>query len=370
MTRRMAANVAAGVLLAALVGCKAGAGGDAVPGAQRAGGLEAAPMPAREVAVDRPSTGRLQAFVEVPGTLVPFEQASIAAEGAGVVARVNAEEGLRVAAGHVLVQVNPAKAELAVRQADASLAQARASYDKARSELARKQQLLEDRTIAQGAFEMFLAQNDGAAAGVAAAETALELARRRLQDLTVAAPFAGVVKEKRVSLGEYVREGQEVAVLMRVDPLKLHFELPEKHAGRVDAGLKVEASVAALPGEIVTATVRTIFPSVAVQSRTVRVEALVPNSGYRLKPGFYASVRVPLDSRPGSFVVPRAALVRREGMEHVFVLKGDRVDLAAIQVGVETGDQVEVISGLGADDLVVVSGAETLEPGDTVKVRG
>jgi RND family efflux transporter MFP subunit len=128
--------------------------------------------------------------------------------------------------------------------------------------------------------------------------------------------------------------------------------------------------VAALPGQEFAGTIQTVFPSVAVQSRTIRVDAKTPNPGYRLKPGFYATVRVPLTRLSGSLVVPRSALVRREGTENVFVVKGDRAELVRIQTGAETADRVEVVSGLAATDRVVITGAESLRSGDRVQVKG
>ena len=96
----------------------------------------------------------------------------------------------------------------------------------------------------------------------------------------------------------------------------------------------------------------------------------MPNPGYRLKPGYFATVRVPLARLAGALVVPRSALIRREGTENVFVVKGDRAELVRIQTGAETADRVEVVMGLSTSDQVVVSGAETLKPGDRVQVKG
>ncbi|MBE3112010.1 MAG: efflux RND transporter periplasmic adaptor subunit, partial [Acidobacteria bacterium] len=139
---------------------------------------------------------------------------------------------------------------------------------------------------------------------------------------------------------------------------------------RIAAGQQVRAAVAALPGLEFTGAIQTVFPSVAEQSRTIRVEARVPNPGYRLKPGFYSTVRVPLARLPGALVVPRAALVRREGTENVFVVRDGQARLLRVQTGVETADRVEVVSGLTATDQVVVAGAETLQSGDRVRVKG
>jgi membrane fusion protein (multidrug efflux system) len=312
----------------------------------------------------------LTTSLEAPGSFIPSDEAAIAAEAAGPVTAVRIEEGTRVAEGQSVVTIDATKAELGVRQAEAMLAQARANYDRAKSDLSRKQTLLADKTIPPNVFDAFKAQYDAAAAGVKAAESGLDLARRRLADTTVTAPFGGVVRDKKVSVGQYVREGDTLFVLMRVDPLKLQFDLPEKYAGRLGESRQVRATVVALPGQDFAGTIQTIFPSVTVQSRTIRVEARMPNPGYRLKPGFSATVHVALARLPGSVVVPRSALVRREGTENVFVIKGDRAELVPILTGIETAEQVEVVSGLTPSDRVVVSGADTLRPGDRVVVKG
>ncbi len=107
--------------------------------------------------------------------------------------------------GDLLLLLDPTKAKLAVKQAEAALAQAQANFEKAKSELERKQLLLSDRTISQGTFDTFKAQHDAAVAAVDGAESTLALARQRLEDMTITAPFAGVIQAKNESVGEYVR---------------------------------------------------------------------------------------------------------------------------------------------------------------------
>jgi membrane fusion protein (multidrug efflux system) len=366
MEIRPSLATAAVLALAALVAC--GRAGEPATPAAEARAAAAAPVP--EVTVARPTHDAVRTEAEAPGTFMPYDETTLSAEGVGPIERITVEEGVRVKTGQVLVVQDTTKATLAVRQAEAMLAQARANFARARADLERKQLLLNDKTIPQNQFDSFKAQYDGASAAVDAADTALSLSRRQLEDLTTRAPYDGVIKEKRVSLGTYVRGGDAMLVIMRVDPLKLQFELPEKYASRVREGLAVRASVTALPGETIAGTVRTVFPSVSVQSRAVRVEATVANPGYRLKPGFFASVKVPLASLGGSVTIPRGALVRREGTENVFVVRGDRAELVPIQTGAETADLVEVVVGLTETDPIVVDGAQTLQPGDRVKVRG
>jgi membrane fusion protein (multidrug efflux system) len=371
MKPRLAFATALALGMLAPIGCR-GAGQPAADAAGAAGAEArpaAAPPRVPEVTVARPTRDAVRSEAEAPGTFMPYDETTLSAEGAGPIVDLKVEEGTRVAKGQVLVVQDTTKAALAVQQADALLAQARANFARAKADLERKQLLLNDKTIPQNQFDSFKAQYDAAAAGVDAAETALALARQQLEDLTTEAPYGGVIREKKVSVGTYVRGGDAMLVLMRVDPLKLQFELPEKYATRLSTGLSVTANVAAFPGETFTGTIRTVFPAVAVQSRAVRVEATVPNGRYQLKPGFFATVRVPLASRAGSVAVPRSALVRREGTENVFVVRGDRAELLPVETGAETADLVEIVAGLTEADAIVVAGAETLQPGDRVKVR-
>ena len=353
-----------------LASCARGGTGSAPAGDTAAPAARPAAAAVPQVTVATPAAASLEATVEAPGSFIAYEEAGIAAEAPGTVTAVRIEEGSRVVQGQVVVTIDQTKAELSVRQAEAMLAQAKANYERSKSDLARKQTLLNDKTIAPNIYDAFKAQYDAAAAAVDAADSALQMAKRRLADMTIAVPFSGVVRDKRVSVGQYVREGDTLFALMRVDPLKLQFDVPEKYADRLAAGQQVRAAVAALPGQEFTGSIQTVFPSVAVQSRTIRVDASVPNPGYRLKPGFYATVRVPLTRLPGSLVVPRSALVRHEGTENVFVVRGDHAELVRIQTGAETADRVEVVSGLSATDQVVVTGADTLRSGDRVQVKG
>jgi membrane fusion protein (multidrug efflux system) len=323
-----------------------------------------------EVETAQPTKERLEASVDVPGTLIPDEEATVAAQANGPVTRVLVDAGSRVNTGTLLVQIDADKAALAVKQAEAGLAQAQANFAKAKGDMERKQILLEDRTIAPGTFESFKAQHDAAAAAVSMADATLALARQRLRELTVTAPFSGIVKEKRVSPGEYVREGDALIVVMRVNPIKLQFDLPEKYAGRVAVDHTVTATVTSLPGEEFLGRIRTVFPALDQATRSVRAEAMVANPQLRLSPGFYASVRVPLAPAPNAVSVPRSAVISREGTDNVFVVDDNRVRLVRVTTGVQQGDRIEILTGLQPTDRVVTAGGQTLTDGARVRVKG
>jgi membrane fusion protein (multidrug efflux system) len=320
------------------------------------------------VQVATPADETLAIAITAPGSFVAYEEATISTETPGTVAEIRVREGDRVQQGATLLVLDPTKARLAVKQAEAALAQAQANFEKARSELERKQLLLSDRTISQGTFDTFKAQHDAAVAAVDGAQSSLALARQSLEDMTITAPFAGVIQAKETSVGEYVRPGDRLLEVIQIDPLKLRFEVPEKHAARLAVGQAVTTAVSALPGETFEGDIMTVFPTLDVHSRTIRVEAKVPNRDHRLKPGFYASVQVPLARVPGSLVIPRSALVRREGIEQVLVVRDDHAQAVTVVVGAETADQISVVSGLSPSDRLIVTGAEGLQSGDPVRV--
>lgn len=369
MKRRSFLHAAAtATLLIGLAACSPGASESQAEAETAPESKASKPASLPVVAVATPSDEAIEVEITAPGSFVAFEEATLSAETPAVVAEVRVREGTRVKRGSVLVLMEKTKAGLAVKQAEAGLAQAQANFERAKSELARKEILLTDRTISQGTFDTFKAAHDAAAAGVQGAESGLALSRERLDDMTVVAPFAGVIQAKRTSPGEYVKGGDPLLVLIQVDPLKLQFEVPEKHAARLSIGQKVRTEVTALPGETFQGEISTIFPALAVASRTIRVEALVSNQAFNLKPGFYASVQVPLTPVSGALVVPRSALFRHEGTQSVFVLRSGVAERAAVQVGGETADKVEILSGLNPTDRVIVSGAETIRAGDPVQV--
>ena len=99
----------------------------------------------------------------------------------------------------------------------------------------------------------------------------MALARERLEDMTITAPFAGIIQAKDTSVGEYVRPGDRLLELIQIDPLKLRFEVPEKHAARLAVGQAVTTAVSALPGETFEGNVTTVFPTLDVHSRTQAV---------------------------------------------------------------------------------------------------
>ena len=155
---------------------------------------------------------------------------------------------------------------------------------------------------------------------------------------------------------------------MRIDPLKVIAEIPERMAPWIDGGRPVDLLVDAYPGRTFNGKVTRISPAVNTGTRAFPFEAVVPNSDGALKPGTFARVHVESGKVDQVLTVPFAALQYRYGVNRVFVVNGDRLEMRELQVGERLGERIEVTSGVKAGERVAVTSVETLNGGELVAV--
>ena len=352
-------------------------------------------------AVEQP----IKRFIRVSGTLTAQEDAQVAAEVAGRIVATPVERGSRVDANSELIRIAAAEGEAQAAEAQANAAQiearlgvtgnetfavervpevanARATLQLARTELERAQQLYKQQLLSQSEFDQKKAQTDsaerqydvarnGAAQqyqALLAARARVTMAQKALADTTVRSPFAGVVGERFVSVGDYVTRGTKVASVMRVDPLRVELTVPEQFVSAVATGRAVTFEVDSYPGETFTGQVRYVSPSLAAETRALMIEAVVPNPESRLKPGFFATAQIEQTTAPG-VLVPATAVRTVPGAARVFVVSGDRVEERIVTAGQAIGERVEITSGLKAGEKVVSTGVERLVDGVRVVAR-
>src|SRR5262245_23135955 len=283
-------------------------------------------------------------FIRVTGTLTAEEQADVAAETAGRVIATPVERGTAVAQGAELVKLSPIETEASVKEAEANAAQiearlalgengydvnrvpevanARANYDLASAEFKRIEKLLAERVVSQSEFDQRKTQVEAARQQYESAKNGAEqqyqalqasrarvtLARKALADTTVRAPFAGLVAQRTVSVGDYVTKGTRIAVVVRVDPLRVRLTVPEQFVSAVVVGQPVNFEVDAYPGREFTGTVRYVSPALEANQRALTVDAVVANPGDVLKPGFFATARVQQPAKTPAILVPSGAV--------------------------------------------------------------
>ncbi len=351
------ARLRATLLLAtALAGC----GGEAPPpGATPSLTISAAQ------AVTRP----LERALVASGSVAAWQEMSLGVELAGVrVDAVLVEVGDVVRAGQVLLRLDARTLEVQARQADAALEQARANLALARADSERGESLLERKLISTSDADQLAANLIRAEAQLTTAEADRDAARLKLGFATLKAPQAGVISARTVQPGQVVAAGAELLRLIRDGRLEWRAELAERDLTRVSAG----AAVALLgpDGKPVDGRVRTVSPALDPQTRTGLLYADLPEPG-ALRAGMFAEGRILLGTADAS-VLPREAVVYRDGLPYVFVLPGadavTKVVQRRIGVGIEQGGIVEVTSGLEPGERFAVRGAGFLSDGDLVRI--
>jgi multidrug resistance efflux pump len=379
------------------------------PGRQRAE-TPAAP-PAIAITAGRAEGRTVARTVETTGSLLAWEEVVVKAEQPGTLARLRADLGDRVRAGQVLADYDRREFELAVEQAraqvaaaqaqlrrqrdalaalEAEVARAQSQYEWARSELERARQLSARELIAardvdnaRNAFNVASAQLAAARVALAQhpdqvraaeaelrrAEAALGIADKRLADTTVRAPMDGVVARRHVSAGEFVREGTALFTLVTLDPLKYVGTVPERYAPLVRVGQPVRLGVEAHPGREFEGTVTRVAPVVEVQTRTLALEARVPNPTGALRPGFFARGTVLVEPRAPAVFVPADAVAYVAGLTKVFVVTGPTVQERLVRLGERQGTWVEVLTGIQAGETVATANLAALYDGAPVTLR-
>jgi RND family efflux transporter MFP subunit len=351
-------------------------------------------------AVEEPITR----FIRVSGTLLAQEDAEVSAEITGRVVATPIERGSRVGDGTELIRISAAEVAAQAEEAAANVAQiearlgiangaafdvervpevanAKAAYQLAVTELARARQLSEQKLLSASDFDQRAAQTETAARqydtarngalqqyqSLVAARARATLARKAVADAVVRAPFAGVVAERLVSVGDYVTKGAKVATVLRVDPLRVQLTVPALFVAEVAEGRPVTLEVDAYQGERFTGLVRYVSPELNAESRALIVEAELANRDGRLKPGLFATARIEQAGSPTAIMVPTTAIRTVAGTPRVFVVAGDgeqrHAEERVVATGQVVGEKTEVTSGLEAGETVVAAGLEKVVDG-------
>ena len=197
----------------------------------------------------------------------------------------------------------------------------------------------------------------------------MKLADRQLRDTEIRAPFDGYVEKRLVNLGELVKMQMPVMSIVRVDPLKVIAEIPEKMAPWIKEGQPVQLHVDAYPDRTFIGKVSRISPAVNTATRAFPFEALVPNQDAVLKPGTFARVHIESGKTDNVLTLPYATMQYRYGVNRVFLLDGDKLTAHELKVGERLGDRIEIISGVKAGDRVAATDIEKLTDGQKVSTK-
>ena len=367
----------------------------------RAGDGEAA----RQVKTARVEETPFGEAVNANGTLAAYDQTIASVKVPGRLRSITVDLGSVVRRGQVIAQVEPQDYNLRVQQAEAGLAQARARLglspdgkddnvnpeqtgtvrqaravlDEARVNRDRSGKLVEQGVVARSDFDsadatykVALSRYQDAIeeirnrqAVMSQRRSELSLARQQLADTAVHAPLDGIVQEKRASVGEYLAAGAPVVNIVKMDPLRLRAEVPEREAKNVRSGQSVRVTI---DGDttIYLGQIMRLSPVIAQQSRMLLVEADVRNNG-KLRPGAFAHAEIVTNDTQMVATVPSKAIVTFAGIEKVIVVENGKALEKPVTTGRRSGEWTEIVAGVNIGDQVVVDPGN-LQSGQAVEV--
>jgi membrane fusion protein (multidrug efflux system) len=293
--------------------------------------------------------------VEALGTLAADEMVVIAPEIAGRVIELGFKEGEPVRKGQDLVKLDTAILSAELKQAQADLGLARDTHERLRS------------LVARGSGTQV--SLDEAVAKLASSEARVELAKAKLAQSTIVAPFNGVVGLRSVGVGDYVAVGKPLIILTNIDPIKIDFRVPEIFLSRLKVGQPVSMRVDAVPDRIFTGQTYAIDPVVDINGRAIRLRAAIPNADLALKPGLFARLNITVDRRDNAIVIPETAVVPDGMGKMVYVVDGGKAKRIPVELGKRLPGKVEVLSGLTPQMQVITAGQMRLRDGSTIAIK-
>jgi membrane fusion protein (multidrug efflux system) len=306
-----------------------------------------------------------QARTQALGSLRAVRGADLAPQASGVVDQIRFESGNEVPAGAVLLKLRPNDDPSKLEQLQAAGVLAEQTYK-------RDQEQFAAQAISQATLDTDLSTLKSARAQVAAQQALIE-------EKIVKAPFAGKLGIRQIDEGQYLSAGTTVVTLQSLDPIFVDFYVPQQTLANLQAGQAVTATVDTYPGVRFAGAIASINSKVDLASRNVQVRASFRNTDRRLLPGMYANVDIDIGAPTEQLTLPQTAITYNPYGDTVFLVQQSGVDDKGkpkltvqqrfVQLGATRGDQVAVLSGISAGDVVVTAGQMKLRNGSPVIVN-
>ena len=326
--------------------------GNANPGSNTKNG--GAPPGAVAVEIMTVETAKLAQSITVVGSLRSDESVVIRPEISGRVAEILFSEGARVSKGAPLIRL-----DASIQRAE--LAQAEANLSLNKSKLDRALDLQKKGFISSQA-------KDEAENNYRVAQAAYDLAAAKLTKLEIKAPFSGIIGLRLISIGDYVKDGQDIVNLEGVDPLKVDLKVPEIFLKQVALKQALQITLDAFPGKTFDGQVFAINPLVDANGRSIVIRAVIRNAEARLRPGMFARVRLLFSENHDSLTVSEQALFPVGDDQYLYRVVDGHAQRLKVDIGQRRQGQVEITQGLKAGDVVVTAGQPKLKDGALVTV--
>ncbi|MFN8209382.1 MAG: efflux RND transporter periplasmic adaptor subunit [Bacteroidales bacterium] len=302
---------------------------------------------------------KMSELVNSTGTLRPDEETDLSFETSGKIVGINFVEGTRVKKGDLLAKINdrPLQAQLQKLQVELKLAEEKEF---------RQKSLLNKDAISQESYDQIVTD-------VQSLQADIELIKARISETELRAPFDGIIGLRYLSEGAFATPSTKIAKLIKVSPIKIEFSIPEKYAGEIRTGYPITFAIDG-SNKVFNASVYAVDPKIDINTRTIVLRALYPNTKEELKPGRYAGITLQMSQIDSAKAIPTEALIPEMEGEKVFIYKNGKAQAVRVTTGLRTEALLEVTHGLNFGDTLLTTGILQLRPNlpiilDTVVVK-
>ncbi|MDF3126172.1 efflux RND transporter periplasmic adaptor subunit [Rheinheimera sp. 1928-s] len=290
------------------------------------------------------------------GTALANESVQIVTNTSDYLTALHINEGQRVEKGQLIAQLNDVEERARVAELSASLLDQKRQLDRVKN-------LAKTQATAQSLL-------DEQQTRVNTTQAQLDAVKARLNEMTIRAPFSGVLGLRQVSEGAYLTSGTVLTTLDDLNLIRLEFSVAEYYLAQLKPGMAVNSSSVAYPGKVFTGQIKAIDTRLDPVTRSVKVHALVPNEQLELRPGMLLNVGVTLDELQ-ALQISEKAIVPLQNKHYVFVVNKDNsVTQTEVQLGQRMPGLVEIVSGLSSGDEVVIEGTTKIRSGSLITKVG
>ena len=324
----------------------------------------------------------LHRTIEITGTLAPWEEIVVGNETPGTVDKIFVDLGDKVEEGKLILKLNQQDARANLESAEAlldtnirALERAKAVWTDAELNLKRYMNLftegvasISQRDAVQTQYNVADAQLKQAEAQVNYAKAQVNLARKHLADTEIRSPIAGHIKKKLVSEGEVLRDKTPLFIVVKNDPLKFQGSVPESFAPHIRIDQDIVIYIDAFPNESFSGKIIRTSPSIDIQTRTLSIEALIPNPKSSLKSGFFAKAVIVMKEEKDIPFIPEASVYSFAGINKVYVIAEGMARERSVKTGMRDAGMVEITKGLKPGEIVATTGLDQLFDGARVEM--
>ena len=300
------------------------------------------------------SVAKYESFTEtipVTGSIEANESVMLKSEVSGKITGIFFDEGQYVNKGTLLIKVydDDLQAQLSKAQANLKLAE---------DVEVRQRQLLDSDAVSRQEYDVTYANLQAAQADVA-------ILTSQLSKTEITAPFDGRIGFRKVSPGEYITPGVDIALLVNDNPARIQFTVPEKYSQMLGANTVITYRMEGQSGER-KATVYAVAPNIDPSTRTLQLKAFAPNPNGTLIPGAFARIDVLMQAKKNVIMIPAEAILSESAGQKVYIYRGGKVEPIMVETGTRTNNHVEIIKGIAVGDSVITTGIMQITPRSTV----